>query len=39
MTFFPNAGAFKIVSPASIPALLVAGAQLYDLAPLTFPFA
>ena len=36
MTFFANAGAFKIVSPAYIPALLAVGAQLYDLAPSNF---
>lgn len=39
MASFTNAGAFKTVQPASIPAFLAAGAQLYDLAPSNFPFA
>lgn len=32
MTSFTNAGAFKTVTPASIPAFPADGAQLYDLA-------
>lgn len=32
MTSFTNAGAFKTVTPASIPAFPAAGAQLYALA-------